>query len=472
MGQCSNENIGTKCDNKNQIEKVKELRKNLSENNKMKIIGGEDNNIQIEKNEETNLLINNEKEKTKEEIKKEKEERKKLERIEELQRKWKSITKQAHLFFDGKLNNIYQKLTFANEVSNYIKENIYDMENNSINDLISPQKAIIDQNYIIRFLGYLGDELSEYRIKTYIETKTSNEFLRDITFKLILSGLATQRIYKIVINSTINKNLFKQSIDNWHKYNQRIRDKLIENKNITVYNSEVYFFNFDNNNFEVYMVIYNKRLNGVEDILESSFDIKVIRRNLVDYIILSPDMFMIQYCKNVNEWPKDNDKLFRGGERYHPPRGWIGLALKLKNKFGYNSEWLGNTGRNDKEWCVAFHGIRKGKGDVFKKVLNILNGNLMQGPKQCFSGYPNRRSHTVAKYKNIGEGVYLTPDIEKAEVYADKIILGRSKKDFQFAIMARVNPRKIRDPGLLPINWVLNGSNDEIRPYRLLVKIS
>ena len=445
MGQCSNENIGTKCDNKNQIEKVKELRKNLSENNKIKIIGGEDNNIQIEKNEETNLLINNEKEKTKEELKKEKEERKKLERIEELQRKWKSITKQAHLFFDGKLNNIYQKLAFANEVSNYIKENINDMENNSINDLISPQKAIIDQNYIIRFLGYLGDELSEYRIKTYIETKTSNEFLRDITFKLILSGLATQRIYKIVINS---------------------------NKNITVYNSEVYFFNFDNTNFEVYMVIYNKRLNGVEDILESSFDIKVIRRNLVDYIILSPDMFMIQYCKNVNEWPKDNDKLFRGGERYHPPRGWIGLALKLKNKFGYNSEWLGNTGRNDKEWCVAFHGIRKGKGDVFKKVLNILNGNLMQGPKQCFSGYPNRRSHTVAKYKNIGEGVYLTPDIEKAEAYADKITLGRSKKDFQFAIMARVNPKKIRDPGLLPINWVLNGSNDEIRPYRLLVKIS
>ena len=45
----------------------------------------------------------------------------------------------------------------------------------------------------------------------------------------------------------------------------------------------------------------------------------------------------------------------------------------------------------------------------------------MQGPKQCFSGYPNRRSYTVAKYKNIGEGVYLTPDIEKAEVYTDKI---------------------------------------------------
>ena len=52
MGQCSRDDIGTKCDNKNQIEKVKELRKNLSENNKLKTIGREDNNNkQIEINE-------------------------------------------------------------------------------------------------------------------------------------------------------------------------------------------------------------------------------------------------------------------------------------------------------------------------------------------------------------------------------------------------------------------------------------
>ena len=77
MGQCICEDIGTKCDNKNQIEKVRELRMLMNENNKLKIEGEEDNNIkQIEKNEDTNILINTEREKTKEELKKEEEERK------------------------------------------------------------------------------------------------------------------------------------------------------------------------------------------------------------------------------------------------------------------------------------------------------------------------------------------------------------------------------------------------------------
>ena len=133
MGQCSNKDIGVKCDNKNQIEKARELRKCLTENNKLKIEQIEDNNMNIEKIEETNLLNNTEREKTKEEVKKEEQERKNLERIEEPQRQWKLITKQAYLFFDGKLNNIYQKLSFANEVNNYIKANIYDMKNNSVN---------------------------------------------------------------------------------------------------------------------------------------------------------------------------------------------------------------------------------------------------------------------------------------------------------------------------------------------------
>ena len=38
--------------------------------------------------------------------------------------------------------------------------------------------------------------------------------------------------------------------------------------------------------------------------------------------------------------------------------------------------------------------------------------------------------------------------------------------------MTRVNPEKIRSPGGTPVDWILNGNDDEIRPYRLLIKIS
>ena len=70
------------------------------------------------------------------------------------------------------------------------------------------------------------------------------------------------------------------------------------------------------------------------------------------------------------------------------------------------------------------------------------------------------------------QGVYLTPEIEEAEKYSNKVTLGNFKKKFQFIIMARVNPKKIREPGTVPINWILNGNDEEIRPYRLLIKIS
>ena len=37
--------------------------------------------------------------------------------------------------------------------------------------------------------------------------------------------------------------------------------------------------------------------------------------------------------------------------------------------------------------------------------------------------------------------------------------------------MMRVNTNKIRKPDIFPEKWILNGNYEEIRPYRLLIKI-
>ena len=60
--------------------------------------------------------------------------------------------------------------------------------------------------------------------------------------------------------------------------------------------------------------------------------------------------------------------------------------------------------------------------------------------------------------------------MNKAEYYAHKFKIGKNRF-LQFAIQTRVDPNKIRDPGVSPIIWVLSGSDEEVRPYRLLVKI-
>jgi hypothetical protein len=379
-----------------------------------------------------------------------------------LEKKLNSIIAKSNSFLDGKLTDLNKRFNYTMEVNRYLGEEIKTVKNSSKN-IIIPKHAIFNKNYIIKFLGYLGCELSSYNINVFIETYPTNEIIRDITFKMILSGLATQRAYKIIIQSEDDKRRFKEDIQLWYVFLERVKNRVIKNHNLE--EKEIIFFNHDINNYEVIMIIYNKRLNGVENTLKY-FHLKTWTGNLLNNIILSPNMFEIKYCKKRDEWKSGN--LYRGGERYHPPYGWTGFALKLRNKYGDNFDWLGKTGENGNEWCVAFHGI--GKGNELQKLFSILNTNLREGPKQRYSKYKNLRKNTKEEYNVCGNGVYLTPDIKKAENYAFITKLGSLNKDFQFAIQARVDPNKIRDPGVTPVNWVLNGNSNEIRPYRLLVK--
>ena len=120
---------------------------------------------------------------------------------------------------------------------------------------------------------------------------------------------------------------------------------------------------------------------------------------------------------------------------------------------------------------MAYHGI--GKGNIFKKVLNILNSNLKEGPGQLYKYNLNVEKNRDIYYNYCGEGVYLCPNIKEAMKYAESITLGANNLTFKFVIMARVNPEKIRSPGgsNAQVDWILNGNDEEIRPYRLLIKI-
>ena len=204
------------------------------------------------------------------------------------------------------------------------------------------------------------------------------------------------------------------------------------------------FLIYDIIHFEVNMIIYNKSFNDIEKILNNYF-IKIVRYNLLNNIILSPNLFDVNFCKNINDWPKEN-YLYRGGERYTPPYGLQGFALKLRNIFGENYDWLGKTGENENEWCIAYHGI--GNGSEFYKVLSILNDNLRSGQNQHLRYDKNHGKYTVEEYRKCGEGVYLTPSIKYASNYTNATFLGNNNNNiFRFAIMARVNPKKIRTPG-------------------------
>ena len=187
----------------------------------------------------------------------------------------------------------------------------------------------------------------------------------------------------------------------------------------------------------------------------------VIPKVLLEGCLLSPELFDPKGHNKDPHWEKYN--FIRGGLTYIPPYGWEGYGFKVIGKYK-DDNWIACNGNSD-EWAVGYHGICG--GDILNKVHLISYSQLKSGGGQY---YKNREDINHPGNK-VGVGVYLTPDIKEAENnYCDKIdYLG---KTYKFAFMCRVNPQKIRKPKKEGAEyWVLNGTSDEIRQYRILLKI-
>ena len=107
---------------------------------------------------------------------------------------------------------------------------------------------------------------------------------------------------------------------------------------------------------------------------------------------------------------------------------------------------------------------------------DIKNNN---NNSQLINMYNNlQETITRQKYKNaideynkskvVGEGVYMTPNPEIMENYCS--IYSYQGKKYKIGIMCRVMPKKIRCPDANDTYWVINGTDNEVRPYRILIK--
>jgi hypothetical protein len=72
-------------------------------------------------------------------------------------------------------------------------------------------------------------------------------------------------------------------------------------------------------------------------------------------------------------------------------------------------------------------------------------------------------------YKLCGDGICLFQNPEYAENSAG--IININGYQVKVILMCRVNPKKIRQPENFKDCWILNPTPDEIRPYRILIKI-
>jgi len=153
----------------------------------------------------------------------------------------------------------------------------------------------------------------------------------------------------------------------------------------------------------------------------------------------------------------DVNRIFhRGGSIYARPCGWMRFALKCNGTYSDNIWLTGSSSRSketssaDGEWIVSYHGTCHHNG------LSIASEGykLIKGVRFAF-----------------GHGIYSTPDIEVALLYAQTFTI--DGVSYKAIIQNRVNPKTVvkvskKETGVGEY-WI-SPKNEDIRPYGFCVR--
>ena len=168
---------------------------------------------------------------------------------------------------------------------------------------------------------------------------------------------------------------------------------------------------------------------------------------------------------NRYDWG-ENEK--RGNMPYDPPKGWIGIGLNVLDKYDNgDNTWIGMENIKG-EWCVAYHGV--GQLEEPNKVKDIVSKIIRDKFKPGMGQVHEDCDDNNHPGKKVGKGVYCTPHIKTAEDYSGTSEINGQK--YKTVLMVRVKPDAIRccNCEYAKDYWVVDGTNNEIRPYRILYK--
>lgn len=200
---------------------------------------------------------------------------------------------------------------------------------------------------------------------------------------------------------------------------------------------------------------------------EEILDIKY--KMLVEGCLISTEMFDTRWNNNGSGWASRGER--RGGADYDPPRDYHSYGLKVSKQYDNGDDtWLGMSNVQG-EWWVAYHGAgRSLSNEGIREVINsIISNGLRSGRNQAYNNYRNCNNRSQEEYPNVGEGVYLSNKINTAEEYAG-IIQDDENNKYKIVFMCRVRPEKVRFSNSRNDYFVLDGNNECIRPYRILLK--
>ena len=391
-----------------------------------------------------------------------------------------------------------KKMTF----SNYCKK-IIELGNEIKNDIIyriyhSPEQFYskfelnqIKENSPLFIQAVLKEYLNSLGILTVIEKNSSKKFkFYKVMNHLINSGDIYDNILTIKYFDLKNENLIifnqieqKKFIQEKQKLFSKIL-KIEENK-ISISNLRKGCLQIDVRiKDDLNEVRIGQLRNGDSDISEC------LTKRLLDSCQISRENF----DKRGNRKRGWGEGEKRGPPNhlidYDPPKGFEGYGLNVWGKYdNANNDWL-NYKNVEGEWYIAYHGTKRTQaqenGGIINNIINngFRHGGRNNGRQMC-QNYDNFNPLNRDQIPQCGNGVYLSPLINTAEFFSGRGVRFNGH-DYKVVFMCRINPKKVRIAHNVQTSrgfedyWIVSGElfgsntenrhDDEIRPYRILLK--
>ena len=383
-------------------------------------------------------------------------------------------------------NIIYNKNKILEDVCNYgnILKNQIKMEK-----ILNPQR-FVDINTALNStkndnelfaLGLLGKFLQKSGIDVVIEkekNKNENEEEKDenlTSLELITTGMTQKIKYDLHFDFGVTKNeIYLVDGNEFEKLKEKIKRKISKDYNIP--KNEIIVTYPQKGSLRVQVIFENDKFNDLNlNDFKAKFKDDKEFQELNNLKEIHKDV-LISVCKlsknqldsrgNRYDGWGENEK--RGNMPYDPPKGWIGIGLNVLDKYDNgDNTWIGMENIKG-EWCVAYHGV--GQLEEPNKVKDIVSKIIRDKFKPGMGQVHEDCDDNNHPGKKVGKGVYCTPHIKTAEDYSGTSEINGQK--YKTVLMVRVKPDAIRccNCEYAKDYWVVDGTNNEIRPYRILYK--